>query len=182
MNTVTKTVIGSVGVLVIGLALIGSLMFVFATSAQAHQKGAHDVGSKLEVRISDEGKVLVRGAEITAISENTVTARTVWGQSTLVWTVKTDGDTTFVEKDGSGSRIADLSTGEYISFSGDLDESSGAFTVDAEVVKDWSKDGTQSDDDDHEARVEAKLEAKNNWEDWKQKFSLLGWFGNKGHK
>jgi len=179
MNRTTKSLLASLAVLVAGLAVTGMLMFAFVQNAEAKNSGPHAVGSKLEVAISDNGRVIVRGAEVTEISGDTIRARTVWGATVLTWTVNTTNDTDFVSKSGSGSDLNDISTGDYVSFSGQIDESENAFTIDADAVKNWSLDS--DDDKDHiraEARAEAKVEVKNRWEEWK-KLPIFNWFKGK---
>lgn len=97
----------------------------------------HAGGSSLEIMINDNGKTVVRGAKVTNVSGSTVTAQTIWGASSITWTVRTDSDTNFLRKSGTNAGIADIAVGDYVSFSGML-SSGSAFTVDADVVKNWS--------------------------------------------
>lgn len=180
MTRITRTLLGSSAILATGLAIVGALMFAFTLNAQAHQAGAKAVGSKLEVSIADNGRVIVRGAEVTDINGDAVTARTEWGASALTWTVDTDSETVFVEKDGSDSRFSDLSDGDYISFSGTIDESGTTFTIDADTVKNWSlgtDDGRK--DKDADIRADVRAEVRSNWGDWMKKMPILNWFGGK---
>ncbi|MES2931775.1 MAG: hypothetical protein V4682_03755 [Patescibacteria group bacterium] len=170
-----KSVLASTAILAVGLAAVGVLMFAFVQNAEARNSGPHAVGSKLEVAISDNGRVIVRGAEVTEISGDTIRARTEWGATALTWTIRTDGDTDFVTKGGSGSGLDDVSTGDYVSFSGQVLESESAFTVDADAVRNWS---LESDKDDSHVRAEAKVEAKARWDEWK-KFPIFNWFKGK---
>ena len=140
MTRIAKTLLESTAVLLVGFAIIGSLMFAFSQNVEAKNGTAQSVGSGLTVSIGDDGRALVRGAEVTALSGSTITARTDWGSTELTWTVRTDSDTDFVRKNGSGTAISDIVVGDIVSFSGMLDEDAGAFTVDADTVKNWSKD------------------------------------------
>lgn len=92
------------------------------------------IGSTLEVHIYDNGKVLVRGAKVTAVGTNTVSANTVWGATNLAWTVNTDNSTEFVKN----SSVSAISVGDYISFNGNLVVTSSGLTVNAKTLKDWS--------------------------------------------
>lgn len=174
MQKMTKPLLASASVLFAGLAVIGVLMFAFVQNAEARNAGPSSVGSKLEVAISDNGRVIVRGAEVTDISGAVITARTEWGASALSWTIETDSETAFVQKGGSGSALADVSVGDYVSFSGQLDEDESAFTINADAVKNWSLD----DESRIEARAEAKAEMKARWSDWK-KHPIFNWFKGK---
>lgn len=144
MTRIAKTLLESTAVLLVGFAIIGSLMFAFSQNVEAKNGTAQSVGSGLTVSIGDDGRALVRGAEVTAVSGGTLTAKTSWGSSALTWTVRTDGDTDFVRKNGSGTALGDIATGDIVSFSGMLDEDANAFTVDADAVKNWSKDDAKT--------------------------------------
>jgi len=170
----TKPLLASGAVLFAGLALAGVLMFAFVQNAEARNAGPGSVGSKLEVAISDNGRVIVRGAEVTEISGDVIRARTEWGTTALTWIIDTDTDTDFVEKGGSGSALANVSVGDYVSFSGQIDESGSALTVDADAVKNWSL----GDEPRVEARAEAKADMKARWTEWK-KYPIFNWFKGK---
>jgi hypothetical protein len=137
---IVQTLLESAAVLVVGFAIIGSLMFAFSQNAKANGSDPHQAGSKIEVTITDAGHALVRGAEVTNVTGGTVTAKTAWGASALTWTVQTDGDTDFLRKNGAGTALADIAVGDVVSFSGAIDQGAGAFVVHADAVKDWSKD------------------------------------------
>ena len=139
MTKLTQAFIESGVALLVGLAIVGSLMFAFAGNASAETRTV-PVGSTLSVSIGANGMALVRGAEVTAVSGSTLTAKTQWGDAALTWTVRTDGDTSFVEKNGAGTTFATIETGDTVSFSGTIDDDLGAFTVDADVVRNWSQD------------------------------------------
>lgn len=143
---------------------IGALVAVFAAApvfALANTDtnrgfSPRSVGSPLEVIISDNGNAIVRGAKVTDVSGSTITAQTIWDASSITWSVRTDNDTDFVRKSGGGASIDDIADGDYISFSGHL-TSGSSFTVDADVVKNWSATenrsavvGTVTDVDDNE--------------------------------
>lgn len=141
MNKITKTLLESGVILAAGLALVGALMFAFAQNANADsgKRGPHEVGSTLEVIINDSGKAVVRGAEVTAVNDSSITARTQWDEASVTWTVRTDGDTQYLRKNGAGADHDDIEVGDYVSFSGAITGgSASAFTIDADVVKNWS--------------------------------------------
>lgn len=142
MTKLVQTLLESVAVLAVGLTIVGALMFAFANNAAAANGGPKSVGSSLEVIISDNGRAVVRGAEVTAVSDSTISARTSWGAAALTWTVRTDGDTDYVHKNGSSASRGDMNVGDYISFSGTIDGDAGTFTVDADAVKNWSDEAT----------------------------------------
>src|SRR5262245_18507273 len=100
-----------------GITLLGSAAFAVADNDNDHP---HKVGSTLEVHISDNGKVLVRGAEVTAVKGGTITAANTWGSANMTWTVNTTADTHFVRKNGGASAINEVSVGDFISFQGML--------------------------------------------------------------
>lgn len=179
MTRISKALLESGLVLLAGLAVIGVLMFAFAEGAQAHRAGAKSVGSALEVMMSDTGRTVVRGAEVTDISGDTIRARTEWGASAISWTIETDSDTAFVTKAGSSAGKDDITVGDIVSFSGMLDDSATAFSIDADAVKNWSIDADDTDRDskDHDAHVKANVEAKGRFGDWKN-MPIFNWFKN----
>lgn len=102
-------------------------------------KEANEIGSTLEVHIQDNGKVLVRGAKVTAISGNTISAVTAWGSVILNWNINVDSNTELVRRFGGISSVSEISVGDFISFNGILlTTASSPFTVQAKVLKDWS--------------------------------------------
>lgn len=173
MTKIAKNVLVSAAVLVLGLATIGFLMVAFMNRAQAHEAKQRPEGSTLEVSITDAGRVLVRGAEVTAVSGGTISARTEWGASALSWTVGTNGDTNFVTRGGANTNADDIDVGDTVSFSGALDTNGSTFTVDADVVKNWSDADTGND----KPRVEAKAEVRAKWNDWMRGMPFMNFFG-----
>ncbi len=104
-----------------------------------HFKEAHDNGSTLEVHIYDNGKVLVRGAKVTGVAGNVISAYTTWGSVTLNWAVNADAGAKIIRKYGGISSISEISVGDFISFHGNMVTTVGSpLTVNADIVKDWS--------------------------------------------
>ncbi len=102
------------------------------------EKEAAMVGSTLEIHVSNNGNVLVRGAKVTGVSGTTVNASTMWGSATLNWTVNTDTNTQFIRRFGGQSSVSEISVGDFISFKGMVVTTASAFTVNAQILKDWS--------------------------------------------
>ena len=121
------------------VTLLVAPVFVFAENNGKHlgHYKPSSVGSSIEVSITTDGKTIVRGARVIAVSDTTITAETLWNATSMTWTVRTDSDTNFIRKNGSGAGVGDISVGDYVSFSGQI-ASGSAFTVDADVVKNWS--------------------------------------------
>jgi len=83
--------------------------------------------------------VLVRGAKVTSVSGNTITAVSSWDSASISWNIVTDSATEFLRRFGGKSSIAEISAGDLISFQGMLQTSSASpLTVEAKIVKDWS--------------------------------------------
>lgn len=96
-----------------------------------------DTGVK--VNIEENGKALVRGAKVTAVSGNVISATTAWGAMNLNWTVNVTSSTKFVRKFNGAGVIADVKVGDMLSFNGEVAGGTAtAITVDAKVVKNWS--------------------------------------------
>ncbi len=168
-----KNILASGAALALIATVAASPMLV---SANDDSKNVKTSGTS--VAIGNNGGVLVRGAEVTSISGSTVTARTQWGDTSISWTVDTDGDTNFIDLGGDATALADINSGETISFSGYIDSDSGAFSVDADVVRNWSE-GEKHDNRSDKAEVKAEVSGKNFWKDLGLKFkSGFNW----GHK
>ena len=174
MTTTAKTIALTLGTIA-AFAALTFLMFSFTPPVEAHNGGAKSVGSKLEVSIADNGRVIVRGAEVTSVSGGTIRAETEWGATSLQWTVNTDAGTDFVTKSGSGSELDDIAVGQYVSFSGMIDGSGTALTVDADTVKNWSLDGGTATTTKAELRAEARAEAKNGWGKFMSELKAFSW-------
>jgi hypothetical protein len=101
---------------------------------------ARNAGTTLEIHVTDNGKVLVRGAKVTGVSGSVVTATTAWGTAIASWTINTSSTTQLVRRYGGNmSSLSEITVGDFVSFSGTI--ASGAtspFVVDAKVLKDWS--------------------------------------------
>ncbi len=108
--------------------------------AKKHEEEAKAVGSTLEVHITNNGKVLVRGAKVTAISGNVITANTLWGSANMVWVINSDtAKTKHVRRFGGSSTISEIAIGDFLSFQGVLVTATASpLTVDATIIKDWS--------------------------------------------
>lgn len=102
-------------------------------------KEIHSNGSTLEVHFFDNGKVLVRGAKVTAVSGDSVRAFTSWGSVNLDWNVNVMSNSQLFRKTGGNSSIAEISVGDFISFQGTLVTTNASpIKVNASVIKNWS--------------------------------------------
>ncbi len=126
-------------------AIVVASIFLLPVAAFADtgdsSKSLRSIGSEsgLEIRIQGNGKTLVRGAEVTAVSGTTITAKTLFGGSSgLSWTVKTNSETDFITRAGADATLSSITVGDIISFSGAIDTTTSALTVNADVVKDWA--------------------------------------------
>lgn len=127
-------------ILLASIAFAG-IMFIIASPFSAGAESSdnpRNVGSTLETHIFDDGKVLVRGAKVTAVSGSVISAATTWGSLTLNWTVNTDASTEIVRKQGGRAAITEVSVGDYVSFQGMLVTTASTPTVQARIVKNWS--------------------------------------------
>lgn len=113
----------------ISTAIIGA--FVGIASADSRLGVSVDVGAN--------GAALVRGAEVTAVSDSEVKAETSWGGAVLSWVVKTDSNTEYLGTNGTSVARNEITVGDTISFRGVIDQALSGLTVKAKVVKDWSK-------------------------------------------
>lgn len=175
MAKLSRTLLESAAALALGFVLIGSLVFALAYRAEAHNKDTSPQTATpgLEVRIGANGSVLVRGAEVTNVTDDVITARTEWSEGALTWSVRTDGDTELLAKDGSSHSLGDIDVGEIISFAGSMHD--GALSVDASVVKDWSDAGDGPD----KTHMDAKVHAESRFGSFMKHLPFAGWFHKK---
>ena len=118
---------------VVASAAIGA----FAGIASAADSNNSGLG--VSVDVSAKGDALVRGAEVTAVSDTQVNAETSWGSAVLNWVVKTDSETDYVGKNEKDIARSEIKVGDTISFKGSIDQAISGLTVKAKTVKDWSK-------------------------------------------
>jgi hypothetical protein len=130
--------ISKLGVLSASALLVLSANSAFADTNQDEHARVQAVGSTLEVHINHNGTVLARGAKVASIGTSTITATQTWGSYMSTWVVDVSPATQFIRRAGGASSLAEVSVGDYISFSGVLDPSQPQGTVIAKVVKDFS--------------------------------------------
>lgn len=138
-----QLIVRSVAALAV-LALIALAVLPFLAFAENGSdkdksvKSAAWTQSGTSVNISNDGRVLVRGALIESRTGSEIVARTTWDDTSVAWRIRTDGDTDFVTRSQGSSSLDEMENGDMLSFSGVLDD--GSFAVDASVVKNWSVD------------------------------------------
>lgn len=93
----------------------------------------------VSVDVGAEGATIVRGAEVTAVTDSEVKAETSWGETVLNWVVKTDADTDYIGTKGETTARSDIAVGDTVSFRGVLDQALSGLVVKASSVKNWSK-------------------------------------------
>lgn len=138
----------SLGIVMAGLLIIVVPVFALASTDTEMETKEVNNATELkmpslgrEVSISNAGGVLVRNAKVISVSNGIIVASTKWGEGGLIWTVKTGTYTNFSGKDSENSTFADVAVGNFISFSGALDQTTNALTARADVVKNWSLGG-----------------------------------------
>lgn len=81
----------------------------------------------------------MRGAKVTAIGASTISATTAFGSTTVAWTINTASSTEIIAKGKGKISLSDIVVGDFVSFNGRLNTAASSLTVDAKVVKDWSR-------------------------------------------
>jgi hypothetical protein len=112
--------------------MAAGLSFAWTTNAAR----ADSLKPASQVSIASSGQVIVKGATVTSVSGNTITARVAWGSMSFIWTVTTDGSTHFSPATSSSAALKAIKIGDTIAFTGDIDTSVYNPTVIASVVKD----------------------------------------------
>ncbi len=144
--TIFKT-LGLSAALVAALAITGSV----ALANNGEDRGTVAFMRLPSVTIGSEGNALVRGAEVTDVTDGTITARTVWDDGSLTWTLQTDGDTGYVDRNKDEGSLSDIDDGDVISFAGAL---TGGLTVSADTVREWPDEDDVSDTKDDNGKHE----------------------------
>lgn len=164
LNIATKRI----GAVFLGLALCASVAAITVQKASANEGNGNsgnsgNIGAKIESRLGNIGKIetrseagmqqqiaigvngrtLVRGAKVTAVSGSMISADVAWGSYVSSWKVDAS-KAVFVRHNGGNSIISEVKVGDIISFSGVLDTTASNATVKADVVKDWSIDRTNT--------------------------------------
>lgn len=136
----THLVRGAVGLAAAASVAAGPM--VVAQGNENKNDGRHsEVSSSVSANINPSGHVLVRGATVTGVSGNTVTATTTWNSTTLTWTVVTASSTEVLGRNGNDKRdalvLASVKVGDTINFQGTLSAGTG-LTVAARVLRNLS--------------------------------------------
>ncbi len=158
MNFLNYVVHGAVGLG--AMASVGLGGGVVAQHVQAHndiEAKAHieakidkEKGDKKEVKrpvtkpinitvaIGAKGRVAVHGATVTAVSGNTVTAKSSVNASSINWSVNTASAKVFAKGQRATTTLASVAVGDTVNFAGVL-SSSASFVVDASVLHDLTR-------------------------------------------
>lgn len=89
----------------------------------------------LGINIANDGSVVVRGARVVEVSDNTITADISWGSAGFVWIAETSRITKFINNQGQKQTIADVKVGDIVTITGKLIKSGERFTADARFVR-----------------------------------------------
>ena len=84
--------------------------------------------------LKKDGRVKLVEAKVTGITGNTVTAETVRGATTTVWTLVTSSSTDFMLKNSRSATLADVAVGDRINSDGVLTATSST-VINASVVR-----------------------------------------------
>lgn len=132
-------------ILAVFLSLAAVISFTVAVNAEGNGKERgikkHEsslLGSKLEVHIGDDGRILVRGAKVTSVSGTTLNASVSWGSYSMNWIILTSPATKFQSRPERNNSLAGIQAGDVISFKGTLDSNSSTPSVNASMIKNWS--------------------------------------------
>lgn len=121
------------------LALAGviALAPAFAFAKDGRDDGAKRfaIPERATLAVDASGRILVRGAKVTAVSGSAITVQATWPSSSMTWTLQADSATEYYGYDGKSSALAAIAVGNTLSFSGSL---TGASTVDADIIRNWS--------------------------------------------
>lgn len=106
--------------------------------AHAATYNPQSVGVELSVSMDAGGGVRVAGARVRQVTDGGVIAETLWGSGKITWTVKTDETTPVYRRSGAKIALTDVTPGDYVSFTGTIEQNMPPFTVSADSLRDWS--------------------------------------------
>ena len=86
-----------------------------------------------EFHIANNGMVLIRGARVLSVSEDTIRVGISWGTSDFIWNVIMDPATKFVSEDGLTTTLESVQYGDTVTVTGMLSETNT--TVAADFVR-----------------------------------------------
>lgn len=134
-----------------------SALIATASVGAVHGVAFADSRLGVSIDVGAKGDALIRGAEVTAVSDSEVKAETSWGNAVLNWVITTDSDTEYLGTNGHTVARNEISVGDTISFRGTIDQALSALTVKAKVVKDWSMEKTEEKFSGTVASINASL-------------------------
>lgn len=121
-----------------------ALLLAFASStavpvlASAASFNPASAGVELSVSMGADGSARVSGARVRQVTDAGVVAETLWGSGKITWTIQTDETTPIYRKSGAKIALTDVTPGDYVSFTGKIEQNKPPFTVDADSMRDWS--------------------------------------------
>jgi hypothetical protein len=106
-----------------------------------NEQGENDENDNDEATstIRENHQESVRGlAKVTAISGNTITAVATIGENQKTFTITTDSNTTFTNRLGGGTLLANIGVGDLIGFNGTLTSHNGSsYSLTASKIRVW---------------------------------------------
>jgi hypothetical protein len=90
------------------------------------------------VSIAGNGQAMVKGARVTAITTDSITAVTEWGSTNIPWTIEITGNTRFTPEFEHQTLREMVQVGETIGFNGTIDHKTHPLTVYATSVRNES--------------------------------------------
>lgn len=109
---------------------IGALYFLSAVAANADIMPSVSIGGN--------GQVSVKGATVTAIDADKITAVSKWGGTKIVWTMAITRASRFSPEHTDGPLTKFVSIGERVGFSGQIEQKNGTFIVYPAIVRNES--------------------------------------------
>ncbi len=101
----------------------------------AAQAGAAVKEPTREVHIANNGLILLRGARVLSISDNTIHVGMTLGASDFTWAAVTKYNSSFWKPDGTKGSISDINVGDIVTITGTLTGSGTEPAIDTEYVR-----------------------------------------------
>lgn len=97
-----------------------------------------------EIHVTKEGKASISNAKVMQLAGDTFFARLYWGDAFVRITIKTNSSTKFLRATGESTTIAEVSEGNLLDVSGELQTGSDTLSIIASSLKNSSVEREQS--------------------------------------
>ncbi len=92
------------------------------------------------IAIGQNGRVVLDGVTVTAVSNSTITVQSTWGSTVFTWIIDTNSSTDLFFRGGIGSSLSSITSGDVLNVIGTLNTTQSQPTIIATSLRDLSKE------------------------------------------